>query len=143
MRSGLNARFGSPNTDLQWRRWITALELEYFVDLNRVPFPLRSGLLRASHIKPWAADNREWVNAHNGLATYLLHDAAFDQGYLAVNGDDRIYEARVLQESVVQDRGMNLCFGDILSPSLILLQHAKRPADHCLVYHWQKIFKGL
>lgn len=106
--------------------------------------PLRSGLLRAAHIKPWAAaDNRERVDVHNGLAACPMHDAAFDQGYLAINGDHRIYEARVLQESVVQDRGVNLYFGDKLSPSLILPQHAKQPADRYLVYHWQKIFKGL
>jgi hypothetical protein len=72
-----------------------------------------------------------------------MHDAAFDQGYLAINGDHRIYEARVLQESVVQDRGVNLYFGAKLSLSLILPENARRPADHYLVYHWQKIFKGL
>ena len=106
--------------------------------------PVRSGLLRASHIKPWAAaDNRERVDVQNGLAACPMHDAAFDQGYLAINGDHRIYEARVLQESVVQDRGVNLYFGDKLSPSLILPQHTKQPADRYLVYHWQKIFKGL
>lgn len=106
--------------------------------------PVRSGLLRASHIKPWAvADHRERVDVRNGLAACPVHDAAFDQGYLTVNGEYRIYEARVLQESVVHDRGVNLYFGDTLSPSLILPHHAKRPADHYLAYHWQKIFKGV
>ena len=106
--------------------------------------PVRSGLLRASHIKPWAeADHRERMDVRNGLAACPMHDAAFDQGYLAINGDYRIYEARVLQESVVQDRGVNLYFGDALSSSLILPQHAKRPADHYLAYHWQRIFKGI
>ena len=106
--------------------------------------PVRSGLLRASHIKPWAAaDHRERMDVRNGLAACPMHDAAFDQGYLAINGDYRIYEARVLQTSVVQDRGVNLYFGDTLSSSLILPQNAKRPADHYLVYHWQRIFKGV
>ena len=106
--------------------------------------PLRSGLLRASHIKPWAAaDHRERMDVRNGLAACPMHDAAFDQGYLAIKGDYHIYEARVLQTSVVQDRGVNLYFGDTINSSLILPQHAKRPADHYLVYHWQKIFKGL
>jgi putative restriction endonuclease len=106
--------------------------------------PVRSGLLRASHIKPWAAaDHRERMDVRNGLAACPMHDAAFDQGYLAINGDYRIYEARVLQTSVVQDRGVNLYFGDTLSSSLILPQYAKRPADHYLAYHWQRIFKGL
>ncbi len=106
--------------------------------------PLRSGLLRASHIKPWAAaDHHERIDVQNGLAACPMHDAAFDQGYLAVNSDYHIYEARVLQTSVVQDRGVNLYFGDTLSSNLILPQNAKRPAGHYLVYHWQKIFKGL
>jgi hypothetical protein len=72
-----------------------------------------------------------------------MHDAAFDQGYLAVKEDYRIYEARLLRESVGQDRGVNLYFGDTLSSSLILPLQAKWPADHYLLYHWQKIFKGL
>jgi putative restriction endonuclease len=106
--------------------------------------PLRSGLLRASHIKPWAvADHHERIDVRNGLAACPMHDAAFDQGYLAVNGDSRIYEARVLQTSIVHDRGVNLYFGHTLSSYLILPPYAKRPADHYLVYHWQKIFKGL
>ncbi len=106
--------------------------------------PMRSGLLRASHIKPWAvADHRERMDVRNGLAACPMHDAAFDQGYLAVNGDYRIYEARLLKESIVQDRGVSLYFGDSLSSSLILPQHANGPADRYLRYHWQKIFKGL
>jgi putative restriction endonuclease len=105
--------------------------------------PVRSGLLRASHIKPWAAaDHRERMDVRNGLAACPMHDAAFDQGYLAVKEDYRIYEARLLRESVVQDRGVKLYFGDTLSSSLILPQYAKRPADNYLVYHWEKIFKG-
>jgi len=106
--------------------------------------PVRSGRLRASHIKPWGeADHRERMDVRNGLAACPMHDAAFDQGYLAINGDYRIYEARVLQESVIQDRGVNLYFGDALSSSLILPQHAKRPADHYLAYYWQRIFKAV
>ncbi len=106
--------------------------------------PVRSGLLRASHIKPWAASaHRERMDVRNGLAACPMHAAAFDQGYLAVKEDYHIYEARLLKESVVKDRGVNLYFGDTLSSSLILPLRAKRPADHYLVYHWQKIFKGL
>jgi putative restriction endonuclease len=107
-------------------------------------FPLKSGLLRASHIKPWAAaDHRERMDVRNGLAACPMHDAAFDRGYLAVDCEYGIYEASVLKKSVVFDRGVHLYFGDTLSSSLILPQHAKWPADHYLIYHWQKIFQGL
>jgi putative restriction endonuclease len=106
--------------------------------------PMRSGLLRASHIKPWAiADHRERMDVRNGLAACPMHDAAFDQGYLAVKEDYCIYEARLLKESVVQDRGVKLYFKDTLSSHLILPTPAKRPLDYYLDYHWQKIFKGL
>jgi putative restriction endonuclease len=106
--------------------------------------PVRSGLLRASHIKPWAvADHRERMDVRNGLAACPMHDAAFDQGYLTVKEDYSIYEARLLKESSAQDRGVSLYFGDILSSRLILPMSAKRPADHYLNYHRQKIFKGL
>jgi putative restriction endonuclease len=115
-----------------------------FCGFEPLTLPVRSGLLRASHIKPWAvADHRERMDVRNGLAACPMHDAAFDQGYLAVREDFRIFEARSLRESVVHDRGVKLYFGDTLSTSLILPLSAKGPADHYLNYHWKKIFKGL
>jgi putative restriction endonuclease len=83
------------------------------------------------------------MDVRNGLAACPMHDAAFDQGYLAIIEDYCIYEARLLKESVVQDRGVNRYCGETLSSRLILPQRAKRPAQHYLIYHWQNIFKGL
>ena len=109
------------------------------------PFSLsaQSGLLRASHIKPWAvSDHRERVDVRNGVAACPMHDAAFDRGYLTVNGGYRIYRAGILEESVFKDPGVPLYFGETLSSSLILPEHAVRPAVHYLVYHRENIFKG-
>jgi len=105
--------------------------------------PGQSGLLRASHIKPWAlSDHRERVDVCNGLAACPMHDAAFDQGYLSINGGYRIHQASLLRESVAKDPGVYLYFGETLRPSLLLPQYAKHPGVHYLAYHRENIFKG-
>jgi putative restriction endonuclease len=103
----------------------------------------RSGLLRASHIKPWAVSNqRERVDVHNGLAACPLHDAAFDQGYLTVDGTYQIRKALVLQESIEHDYRVGTFFEDVLSISLLLPPGAKMPAREYLEYHRIHCFKG-
>ena len=57
-----------------------------------------------------------------------MHDATFDQGYLPVNGGYRIHRAHMLQESIVHDSGVERSFGETLSPTLLLPQHARKPA---------------
>lgn len=103
----------------------------------------KSGLLRASHIKPWAkSDNKERVDVRNGLAACPIHDAAFDQGYLTINGGFKIHKARILQTSITNDQGVASFFGDKLSAQIILPTNAKAPLSDYLNYHRQKIFKG-
>jgi putative restriction endonuclease len=105
--------------------------------------PGQSGLLRASHIKPWAVStSRERVDVRNGLAACPMHDAAFDQGYLTINGGYRIHRASVLEQSVVKDQGASYYFGAILQTHLLLPEQAKMPAAHYLTYHREHIFKG-
>ncbi|MBA2682626.1 MAG: HNH endonuclease [Ktedonobacteraceae bacterium] len=105
--------------------------------------PGRSGLLRASHIKPWAVStSRERVDVRNGLAACPMHDAAFDQGYLTVNGGYRIHRAHLLEESVIKDQGASYYFGAVLQPILVFPKHAKMPAIQYLTYHQEHIFKG-
>lgn len=104
--------------------------------------PSRSGLLRASHIKPWArSDHRERVDIRNGLAACPMHDAAFDQGYLTIQDDYRIQKAKILEESLAYDPGVHLYFGEALRPSLLLPSNAKRPHTIYLTYHYENIFK--
>lgn len=105
--------------------------------------PGQSGLLRASHIKPWAVSTaRERVDVRNGLAACPMHDAAFDQGYLTVNGGYRIHRAHILEESIVRDQGTSYYFGAILQAALVLPEQAKMPAIAYLTYHREHIFKG-
>ena len=105
--------------------------------------PERSGLLRASHIKPWAASNqRERVDVHNGIAACPLHDAAFDQGYLTVDNTYQIRKALMLQESIERDYRADLFFEETLSVNLILPPDAKMPGLEYLEYHRDYCFKG-
>jgi putative restriction endonuclease len=105
--------------------------------------PDRSGLLRASHIKPWAVSNqRERIDVHNGLAACPLHDAAFDQGYLTIDGTFQIRKALILQESIERDHRVGMFFDDALSVNLILPPDAKMPAREYLEYHRDYCFRG-
>jgi putative restriction endonuclease len=105
--------------------------------------PLQSGLLRASHIKPWSASTpTERIDVRNGLTACPMHDAAFDQGYLSVNGGFRIHLAQILQESLTHDQRVRLYFRDALNEILFLPPTAKRPAERYLTYHREHIFKG-
>lgn len=105
--------------------------------------PEQSHLLRASHIKPWAVStHRERVDVKNGLAACPMHDAAFDRGYLMVNGGYRIHRATRLEQSMVRDPQVTTYFGETLSPVLLLPPHAERPGHAYLAYHREKIFQG-
>ena len=78
----------------------------------------------------------------NGLAACPMHDTAFDQGYLTINGGYRIHRASVLEQSIVKDQGASYYFGAILHARLLLPEQAKMPAVHYLTYHREHIFKG-
>ncbi len=101
-----------------------------------------SSLLRASHIKPWAVSNeREKVDMRNGLAACPMHDAAFDQGYIAVGDFYGVLRSGILQESIMKDQGVRPYFTDLLSETLLLPANAQRPLSDHLEYHLQHIFR--
>ncbi|GHO56043.1 restriction endonuclease [Ktedonobacter robiniae] len=103
-----------------------------------------SNLLRASHIKPWAKSTpRERIDVRNGVAACPTHDAAFDQGLLAVDGNYAILRSHTLQESIRSDLNVALYFGNVLSQSLVLPGKAHFPDTTYLQYHLESLFKGL
>jgi putative restriction endonuclease len=57
-------------------------------------------LLRASHIKPWAAcaTDAERLDVFNGLLLAPHHDAAFDRGYITVKDDGVVVISNVLTD---------------------------------------------
>ncbi|BCL82271.1 restriction endonuclease [Ktedonobacteria bacterium brp13] len=103
--------------------------------------PQNSGLLRASHIKPWAAStHKERVDVQNGLAACPIHDAAFDQGYLTVDSDYHIHRAIVLSNSLAHDRRSSIYFDELLYATLRLPANAEKPHPTYLAYHREHIF---
>ena len=49
-----------------------------------------SELLIASHIKPWAIDEKNRLNPSNGIAINALHDKAFENGLISITPDYKI-----------------------------------------------------
>jgi putative restriction endonuclease len=59
-------------------------------------------LLVASHILPWGTHEKERLNVRNGLCLSRLHDAAFDQGLIAFDGNLRLVLSRRLRSELPQ-----------------------------------------
>ena len=115
-----------------------------FCGFKPASLPPRSGLLRASHIKPWAiAEPRERVDACNGVATCPLHDAAFDEGHITVLSDLRIVRSPALDRAIAaDDPRQRLYFQEALPKRLILPPSAKQPSPAYLDYHRDNILVG-
>lgn len=59
-------------------------------------------LLRASHIKPWAASGTyERLDPYNGLLLSALWDAAFDQGLVSLSDDGHLLVSPKLSERAI------------------------------------------
>ena len=61
-------------------------------------------LLRASHIKPWAAceTDAQRLDVYNGLLLAPHLDAAFDRGYISVSGGGEVIVSAALDQSARQ-----------------------------------------
>ena len=59
-------------------------------------------LLIASHILPWAENEKERLNVRNGICLNRLHDAAFDQGLIAFDDDLRLMLSSKLKTHLPQ-----------------------------------------
>jgi putative restriction endonuclease len=53
-------------------------------------------LLVASHIIPWAKDEKNRMNPANALCLNLLHDKAFDRGLITISTDYRLKLSKIL-----------------------------------------------
>jgi len=59
-------------------------------------------LLRASHIKPWAASSDyERVDVHNGILLSALWDAAFDQGLISFSDEGKLLVSSRISERAI------------------------------------------
>jgi putative restriction endonuclease len=79
------------------------------------------GLLRASHILPWAdCTDAQRLDVHNGLLLSALWDAAFDRGLISFADDGTVLANPQLGESA------RTALGLIGAPRLIGLRDAHR-----------------
>ncbi|HSN13560.1 MAG TPA: HNH endonuclease signature motif containing protein [Anaeromyxobacteraceae bacterium] len=91
-------------------------------------------LLRASHIKPWAAceTDAERLDVFNGLLLAPHLDAAFDQGFVTVLEDGLV----VVSDKVPTDARRVLGLDDVLRVGRLDERH-----QAYLPWHREKVFK--
>ncbi len=99
-------------------------------------------LLVASHIVPWAVNEKERLNPENGICFSALYDKAFDQGLITISPDDyTVCLSSALREYKTQDY-FDKYFGCIAGqPLTIPIEH--RPNRDFLAYHRDRIFNGI
>jgi putative restriction endonuclease len=90
-------------------------------------------LLRASHIKPWAAStDEERLDVFNGLLLAPQLDAAFDRGFITVDDSGSV----LLSPALSPDDRRHLALNDTLRISRLADRHRQY-----LVYHREVVFR--
>jgi len=96
-------------------------------------------LLIASHIIPWAKNEKERLNPQNGLCLSPLYDRCFDKGYIGITPDYKIVLSRELKHNSEKDYFVHH-FGQ-LEDMPISLPDRFLPHPDFLEYHYDTIFK--
>jgi putative restriction endonuclease len=96
-------------------------------------------LLIASHIIPWAKNEKERVNPHNGICLSPLYDRCFDRGYIGITPEYSLSISKELKANIHKDY-FNRHFGEYEN-SKISLPDKFLPKPDFLDYHYQTIFK--
>ena len=95
--------------------------------------------LVASHIIPWAKDDKNRLNPNNGLCLNSIHDKAFDKGFITVTADFKIKVSKYLidykKENAVADLFLKFENKSIILPDKFT------PSREFLEYHHKNIFK--
>lgn len=95
--------------------------------------------LVASHIIPWAIDEKNRLNPRNGLCLSIIHDKAFDKGFITVTTDYKIKISSFLSE-IKNDKAIDEYFKKYGNKKIILPDKFL-PEKEFLEYHNTKIFK--
>ena len=61
-----------------------------------------SELLVASHIVPWARDEKNRLNPMNGLCLNALHDRAFDKGLISIDEGYKVIVSKKVQHKLMR-----------------------------------------
>lgn len=97
-------------------------------------------LLIASHIIPWAVNEKERLNPTNGLCLNVLHDKAFDCGLIAISPDDYSLKISPALKSKTISPAIESNFIAFENKSIILPDKFL-PSKEFLDYHYQHIFR--
>jgi putative restriction endonuclease len=93
----------------------------------------------ASHIMPWAKDEKNRLNPHNGLCLNSIHDKAFDRGFITITTDYKIKVSNYFKD-YKKDFAVTNLFIRYENQS-INLPDKFLPSKEFLKYHQQNIFK--
>jgi putative restriction endonuclease len=99
-----------------------------------------SELLMASHILPWAKDEKERLNPENGICLSSLYDKAYDKGYISINERYEVLFSTALKKKE-KEAYYERWFAH-LSNEKIALPQKYLPARNFLQYHMDVVFKG-
>lgn len=75
-------------------------------------------LLIASHILPWAKNEKERMNPQNGLCLNALHDKAFDKGLITITPDYKVRISEILKSQI--DTNIDQYFSPFENKTIIL-----------------------
>jgi putative restriction endonuclease len=104
--------------------------------ITNLPF---AELLNASHIIPWIYDESNRLNPRSGLCLNVLHDRAFDRGFITILPDYTIKFSNYMCE-IIDNKSVNDYFTKYQNQK-IFLPNRFLPEKTFLEYHNQNIFK--
>lgn len=96
-------------------------------------------LLIASHIIPWACNEKERLNPQNGICLSPLYDKCFDRGYIGITPDYKLTISRSLKINF-HKKYFDRHFGDYENTK-ITLPDRFLPEPEFLDYHYLNVFK--
>jgi putative restriction endonuclease len=96
-------------------------------------------LLIAGHIVPWSKSVKNRLNPRNGILTNLLHDKAFDLGYITINED---YKVLISSEILSSNNQIDQEYFNKYHGQSIILPSKFLPDKNFLRMHNNDIFLG-
>ena len=118
-------------------RQIVLANYQYRCAITGINIP---DLLVASHIIPWAANEKERLNPENGICLSMLYDKAFDKGLIGISPDLVVKVSKSLQ-SFAKQPFFEFHFGNLNETKL---RDAKKytPKREFLEWHYEMVFKA-
>ncbi len=96
-------------------------------------------LLVASHIIPWAKNEKDRLNPHNGICLCSIHDKAFDKGLITIDINFKLILSKEIKK--LNKKPLNNFFISYLDEGLNLPKKFY-PYPNFLEYHNKNIFLG-